>query len=162
LDFCTKTKPAVRSEFAGLLYEITHDFVCPDRVIVNVADDLAEAGEVVIIDYSNFVLRFYRPDLQVYDPTEFPNFQKLPDLCIKCQQPWRIDMKSSEKDFISCIISVPVASPGGNIPEPDEHWFATNSVRVPFWIYLRRDHEERLSKLIQTEKNLDSRWFRCR
>jgi len=162
LDFCTKTKPAVRSEFSGLLYEITHDFVCPDRVIVNVVDDLAEAGEIVMIDYSNFVLRFYRPDLQTYDPTEFPNFQKPPDLCIKCQQPWRIDMKNSEKDFIVYVISAPAASPGGNIPEPDEHWFATNSTRIPFWIYLRRDHGERTLKLPQNAEELEARWFRRR
>jgi hypothetical protein len=162
LDFCTKSKPAVRTEFTGLLYEITHDFVCPDRVAVNVADDLAEAGEAVMIDYGNFVLRFYRPDLQIYDPTEFPNFQRLPDLCIECQAPWRIDMKGSQKDFISRIIYVPIASPGGNIPEPDEHWFATNSVRRPFWIYLRRDHEDRMSRLPQAAEELDARWFRRR
>ena len=101
IDFCSRSNPSVRTEFAGLMYEITHDFVCPDRVAVNVVDDLAMAGETVVIDYSSLVLMFYRPDLRIYGPDTLPNLQNLPDLCIKCYFPQRISsVEKSLKDYI--------------------------------------------------------------
>jgi len=164
LDFCTKTKPSVRSEFTGLLYEITNDFVCADRVAVNAVDDLAEAGEKVAIDYSTLVLMFYRPDLRVYFVSELPNQPEQPDMIITYHNPDSVDIQGWLKKYhyYSCTLKVPVSTRAGSIPEPTQHWFATDSARFYYWIYLREDHKDRMLRLPQTAEGLEARWFRRR
>jgi len=166
LDFCSKSSPFVRAEFAGLVYEITHDFVSPDRLAVNVAGDLVRSDETVVMDYGELVLLFYRPDLRIYSSDTLSNLKGPPDLVILCQVPSRIRAFFKElrekNDHIYFAFSVPITSAGGNNAELGEHWFATPSVRRPLYILLRRDHEDRISRLPQTDEELEARWFRRR
>ena len=161
LDFCSKTTPSVRTELAGLIYEMTHNFICPDRVAVNVVNDLAKAGETVAIDYSGLVIMFYRPDLRVYYGYTLSNLQMLPDLFIKCQTPGDINEEVLRKYSYVCLtFDVPAAFFAANIPEPGKHLFATSENRVSFKIYLRADHKDRLLRLPQTAKELEVLWCR--
>jgi hypothetical protein len=57
---------------------------------------------------------------------------------------------------------VPAPFLAGNIPDPAKHWFATPVQRVPYKIYIREDHKDRVLKLPQAAEELDARWFRRR
>ena len=161
LDFCSRTTPSVRTELAGLMYEMTHDFICPDRVAVNVVNDLAKAGETVAIDYSGLVIMFYRPDLRVYYGHTLSDLQFLPDLYIVCQNSGDINEEVLRKySYVYLTLDVPAAYFAANIPEPGKHLFATSGHRVSFKIYLRADHKDRLLGLPQTAKELEAFWCR--
>ncbi len=157
-DFCSKSKPFLRAEFTGLLYEITHDFVCPNRIARNIADKLLETGETVIINYGDLPLMFYRPDLKIRQPLQGPDRSPepylSPDVIIihpyftsrQLQQYLQGVLK--QDDYYPLKVTFP-AMIWGNIPEPREHHFATPSQQFFFTVYLRGDHKDRLSELPQ-------------
>jgi len=160
-----------RINFVGLMYELTHDFICCNRVALNAVDDLAEAGETVLIDYGDLPLMFYRPDLSVYSLNTLSELHNPPDLAISYQtiyyrnyyiENYIRDVQTRYKCNYLCVkISVPEEL-CGNIPEPDQHDFATPSKRFPFQIYLRSNHKDRINKLPLTIKALETRWYRPR
>lgn len=177
-DFCTKSRPFVRADLAGLIYELTHDFVCPNRVAANVADDLAEPGDTVVINYGDMPLMFYRPDLKIrgwwyaamnhveFTALKLPESPGPPDIIIKRTfEPVDFDEHLrpllSRHQYQRLAIDVPAMN-WGNIPEPSQHHFATPSERFAFEVYLRADHKDRLSKLPQTFEELEARWYRRR
>jgi hypothetical protein len=163
LDFCSKSKPFIRTEFTGLIYEITHDFVCPDRLAVNLVDSLVEPEETAAASYGELVLMFYRPDVRVYGPDTLSNAAGAPDLFILGKTPWLINIEEWLKKYayIQCLIPVPVATFGGNFPEPSGHYFSTSSRQCILQVYLRRDHENRISKLPKTAEELEVYLHRC-
>jgi len=158
-------------EFAGLMYELTHDFVCCNRVALNVVDDLAEADETVLIDSGDLPLMFYRPDLNIYSLNTLSQLHKVPDLIISYRSNYyhsdEIDnfiqklQAANKGDYLCVTISAPEEL-CGNIPEPDEHDFVTPSGRIPFEVNLRSNHQNRLQKLPQTIEEHEARWFRQR
>jgi hypothetical protein len=146
-------------EFAGLMYELTHDFVCCNRVALNVVDDLAEADETVLIDSGDLPLMFYRPDLNIYSLNTLSRLRHTPDLVISYKSSYYHSdyiynfiqkLQTAHKGNYLCItISVPEEL-CGNTPEPDEHDFITPSKRFPFQAYIRSDHQDRIQKLPRT------------
>jgi 4-amino-4-deoxy-L-arabinose transferase-like glycosyltransferase len=162
-------EPFAGMKFAGLIYELTNDFVCCNRVALNAVNDLAEAGETVLIDYGDLPLMFYRPDLNIYGLNTLSEMHNVPDMAITYTSIYyrnyyigkyieQVHIKHKCR-YLSVIISVPEGL-CGNIPEPDEHNFATPSRRFSFQVYLRSDHTDRLKKLPQTTEALEARWYR--
>jgi len=165
-----KDGPFERVPFAGLIYELTHDFVCGNRVTLNVADDFADADETVLIDHGDLPLMFYRPDLKIYTPDTQQNMRNAPDLAVlaynslyshyvEVQLEKMRDQYGCDYGYI--IISIPAAM-YGNIPEPRAHYFVTPSSEAPFVVYLRSDHWDRVNRLPHSIEALQTRWYRFR
>ena len=155
-DFCSGSKPFLRTEFVGLLYELTHDFVCPNRITRNIADKLIETGETILINYGDLPLMFYRPDLKIrrlLRNPDMPAEQQPPDVIIirPCFTNHQFEqyLQSMLKRDDYHVIKVPAPDMiWGNIPEPREHRFVTPLKQNFFIIYLRGDHKHRSAKLL--------------
>jgi len=156
--------PFAKTEFAGLACELTQDFVCCDSVALNIVNDLAKAGETVFTDYGDLPLMFYRTDLNIYSLYTCRYMLTPPDVVVSSDK----DIFSLNADamrvrqgynYNSVIISVP-DTVFGNVPEPRAHFFVTPSAKIPFRIYLRSDHQDRIRKLPQTAEGLEARWYR--
>jgi len=149
-------------EFTGLVCELTRDFVCDNRVALNVVNDLAEAGETVLIDYGDLPLMFYRPDLKIYSPDTLHYMNAPPDVAVSSDNsPLSLDAEAMKANYNLIIISVPNVV-FGNIPEPRAHYFVTPSAKVSIRMYIRSDHKERIRKLPQAIEALEARWCRPR
>jgi 4-amino-4-deoxy-L-arabinose transferase-like glycosyltransferase len=157
-----QSEPFAKAEFAGLVCELTQDFVCDNRVALNVVNDLAEAGETVFINYGDLPLMFYRPDLKIYSPATRQYMHTPPDVAVSSDNgSFSLDAEAMKANYNLIVISVPNVV-FGNIPEPRAHYFVTPSAKVPFRIYIRSDHKERLRKLPHTIETLEARWYRPR
>jgi len=166
LNLESRSKPFASAELAGLIYEITHDFVCSNRVVVNLVDDIAKGGETVVVDYGEIPLMFYRPDLQIYGKDTLSSLNGPPDLVI--MTPYRnfdlTEYLQSVKlrygyEYLLHIVFIPAKY---NIPEPEQHYFTTPLERFPLVVCLRQDIEDRMSRVPQTDEELEARWFRRR
>jgi hypothetical protein len=164
-----KSKPLARDDLFGFLfYELTGDFICPNRVTLNVVNDLTEPNEWATVNYGDLPLMFYRPAMIITTGRKKLNLsenpQTFPDIIIERSFP-NPNFKRYVKDILArcdyILIEIPVpAMTWGNIPEPREHRYRTPKQLAPFRVFLRADHKQRLAKIPQTPENLTTRWYR--
>jgi len=166
-DFCTRQRPFIRFELIGLIYELTHDFVGPDRIALNAVSDLAEPGDVVLTSYGELPLMFYRPDLCIRSPgggaATMPRPQERPALILltardaPAMASYLRDL-SARTPYVEIPVSVPVAT-YGNIPEPSVHWFSTPATSARGAILLRADLIGRRPTLLETAEESTRLWW---
>jgi hypothetical protein len=152
-DFCTEVRPHIRSDLAGLVYELSHSFESPDTIRLQEANVLAKSGEVVLVNYGDLPLMFHRPDLIVRGGVSRLGLpiddHGKPDLILlQAYQPiWfreELTRLVGGSDYVRLELDAPDAL-YGNIPEPRAHWYKTPAHRSGFLVFLRADHRERLS-----------------
>lgn len=167
-DFCTKSPPYLRSDLAGLSWELTHDFVCPDRIRLATVNELARPGEVVLTNYGDLPLMFFRPDLLLRGgvgggPRPIEEGRR-PDL-ILIQGRFGTQFRDyltellGDGEYMESHLSIPAVM-YGNIPEPRAHFFATPMATAEYRVFLRKDHADRAARLPADGKTLLSRWAR--
>lgn len=167
-DFCTSQRPYLRADFAGLMYELTHDFAGPDRMARRIVDDLARPNEIVLTNYGDLPLMFARPDLRIRGG---PGGGARP--CGGDEKPDLIIIHTGAAkgvpfiDYLSALTAAesyrPIRLmvpdiPYGNIPEPRAHFYATPSETSELYIFVRADHADRRSGLPDDAAELVRRW----
>jgi hypothetical protein len=165
-DFCTKTRPYLRSDVAGLLWELSHDFVCPNRIRLAAVNELARPGEVVLTNYGDLPLMFHRPDLVIRGGVGGGNQpveqQRIPDLVLIQERfPFAFGEYLSNLVKVAEYSQVRLEIPDliwGNIPEPRAHNFAAPPSTAGLRVYLRKDHADRSGGLQENAHSLMQRW----
>jgi hypothetical protein len=165
-DYCTESRPYLRSDLAGMFHELSADFVCPNRVMRRVADDLARPGEMVLVNYGDLPLMFHRPDLVIRGgvgggerPVEEGRRPDLVLLAIASGVRFQSYAEELSRDgsYVSQMIGIP-RLPFGNIPEPRAHHYGTPETQQDFWVLLDRRHADRLKALPSGRGELLRRW----
>lgn len=171
-DFCTADRPYVRADFAGLMYELSHDFVSVDRVLRRIVDDFAEPGETVLVNYGDLPLLYHRPDLVIRSAIPRPNGvrddreEEEPDFMIVRTRGGlpvadSVKMSADMGGYSYVIFAVPF-EPHGSVPEPREHFFATPNEKENLYVFVRADHAERRKRLPGDMAALERRWTAAR
>jgi len=165
-DSQSKSKPFASIELAGLIYEITHDYICPNRVVMSLINNITEADETIVVDYGELSLMFYRPDLRIYGKATLPNLRTAPDLLIVTPC-YNFDKEHLDRaisgygyEYIKRLIYIPGVKIccKGNMPDAELHYFVTPVEQLPLYLCIRKDHEDRMSRLIQTVEQLETSW----
>ncbi len=167
-DFCTSQRPYLRADFAGLLYELTHDFAGPDRIARRIVDDLARPNEIVLTNYGDLPLMYARPDLKIRGgpgggARPCGNDEK-PDLIIIHTGAAKgvpfmdyLNELTTAGSYRLIRLIVPDI-PYGNIPEPRAHFYGTPSETRELYLFVRTDDADRLSNLPVDAAELVQRW----